>query len=64
MDARKLIAHLTTITQAFDEGLNLDSLSESERRLVQQKLIAATVSLEGLAAELQNTKPRREFCEP
>jgi len=58
MDARELIAHLTAITQAFDEGLNLDALSGSDRRLVQQKRIGATASLQALAAELERTRSK------
>jgi len=62
MDARELLAHLTAITWAFDEGLNLAALSDAERHLMRQKIIGATVSLEGLAAELERSKLRREFC--
>ena len=52
MNTTELLAHLTAIARAFDEGLNLATLPDAERRLVQQKLIGADAALDGLVAEM------------
>ncbi len=53
MSKEDLFLHLTEITRAFDEGVDFNALTKTERHILAQKIIGATASLEGLTAELE-----------
>jgi len=53
MSKEDLILHLTEITRAYDEGVDFNALTKTERHILAQRIIGATAALEGLAVELE-----------